>query len=173
MKKPCGGCIKARRAIINTAPARIAAPLARAFLPTVTTAQEVVRVARTWVGVPFLHQGRARNGVDCVGLPIVVLNELGAIEADFEIRDYSRMPNGETLEKRLIAHCTPLPKYVPGCLVAIQWQRTLAHVAIYSDTDTLIHSLERQGKVIEHGFRGMWRTRYAQGAWALPGVKYG
>ena len=28
-------------------------------------------------------------------------------------------------------------------------------------------------RVIEHGFRGLWRSRYAQGAWALPGVRYG
>lgn len=169
----CGTCTKVRRAIINTTPARIAAPLARTFLPTVTTASEVIRVARTWVDVPFQHQGRARSGIDCVGLPIVVLQELGAIEKDFEILDYSRRPNNGNLEQRLIAHCTKLPEPLPGCLIAIQWERTLAHVALYTDTDTLIHALQRYGKVIEHGFRGMWRTRYAQGAWALPGVRYG
>jgi cell wall-associated NlpC family hydrolase len=170
---PCAGCLKVRRAIINKTPPRIAAPLARTFLPTVTTADEVVRVARTWVGVPFRHQGRDRNGTDCVGLPIVVLHELGAVDADFEIRDYSRRPHHGNLEQRLVAHCTPLPDYVPGCLVAIRWERTLAHVAIYTDTDTLIHALERHEQVIEHGFRGMWRSRYATGSWALPGVRYG
>ena len=62
---------------------------------------------------------------------------------------------------------------MPGCLIALKWQRTLAHVALYTDTDTLIHALEQHRPVIEHGFRGMWRTRFAQGAWALPGVRYG
>jgi hypothetical protein len=108
-----------------------------------------------------------------VGLPIVVLAELGAVGRDFEILDYSRRPHHDILERRLIAHCTPLPEYVPGCLVAIRWAKTLAHVALYTDTDTLIHALERHEKVIEHGFRGLWRTRFAQGAWALPGVRYG
>jgi cell wall-associated NlpC family hydrolase len=162
-----------RRAIINRAPPRIAAPLARAFLPTVTTAAAVIAEARTWVNVPFRHQGRDRSGVDCVGMPIVVLHALGAVSGDFEIRDYSRRPHHGNLEQRLTAHCTPLPEYVPGCLVAIRWEKTLAHVAIYTDTDTLIHALERHQKVIEHGFRGMWRARFAQGAWALPGVRYG
>lgn len=169
----CTRCTKVRRAIINRTPPRIAAPLARAFLPAVTTPDEVVRVARTWVGVPFRHQGRDRNGVDCVGVPIVVLAELGAVEPDFEIQDYARRPNGDTLESRLVAHCTPLPRPVPGCLIAIRWEKTLAHVALYTDTDTLIHALERHKEVIEHGFRGMWRTRYATGSWALPGVRYG
>ena len=165
--------MKARRALINKAPPRLAAPLARAFLPTVTTADAVVNEARSWVGVPFRHQGRDRNGVDCVGLPIVVLHSLGAVGDDFEIRDYARLPHHGTLEQRLVAHCTPLPRAVPGCLIAIQWQRTLAHVALYTDTDTLIHALERHQAVIEHGFRGLWRTRYATGSWALPGVRYG
>lgn len=160
-----------RRAIINKTPKSIAAPLARVLLPTVTTAEAVVREARTWVGVPFRHQGRDRSGIDCVGVPIAVLHTLGAVEADFEIRDYGRLPDG-TLERRLISYCTPLPDYVPGCLVGIRWGKTLAHVAIHTDTDTLIHALERHKRVIEHGFRGMWRTRFAQGAWALPGVRY-
>lgn len=171
--KPCGGCLKVRRAIINQVPKRFAAPLARTFLPTVTDAASVVTEARSWVGTPFRHQGRDRKGVDCVGLPIVVLSQLGALTPDFEISDYSRRPHGGNLERRLVAHCTPLTDYVPGCLVAIQWQRTLAHVAILTETETLIHALERQGSVVEHGFRGMWRARYAQGAWALPGVRYG
>ena len=169
----CKKCTKVRRVLINAAPAKIAAPLARVLLPAVTTPDEVIRVARTWVGVPFQHQGRARTGIDCVGLPIVVLQELGAIEGNFEITDYSRRPNNGNLEQRLIAHCTRLPEPVPGCLIAIQWDRTLAHVALHTDKGTLIHALERYGKVVEHGFRGLWRTRYAQGSWALPGVRYG
>lgn len=169
----CSGCIKARRSIINALPKRIAPPIARLVLPATIDPLQVVHEARSWVGVPFRHQGRDRNGVDCVGLPIVVLAAIGAVETDFEIRDYPRMPNDDTLEARLIAHCTPLTDFVPGCLVAIQWHRTLAHVAIYTERDTLIHSLQRHKSVVEHGFRGMWRTRYARDAWALPGVRYG
>jgi cell wall-associated NlpC family hydrolase len=169
----CGGCVKTRRFLINKTPARIAAPLARAFLPSVTTASLVVEEARRWVGVPFRHQGRDRNGVDCVGLPIVVLQALGAVPEGFEILDYPRHPFTGDLKQRILKHCTPLPGFVPGCLVGIKWQRTLAHVAIYTHADTLIHALENRKTVIEHGFRGLWRTRYAQGAWALPGVRYG
>lgn len=168
----CGGCLKVRRAIINSAPKRFAAPLARALLPTVTTATDVVRVARSWVGVPFRHQGRDRNGIDCVGLPIVILQQLGALPPDFEIADYPRQPFQGQLERRLVAHCTALPEPVPGGLIALKWRQSLAHVAIYTDTDTLIHSLDRHQAVVEHGFRGMWRTKFAVGTWALPGVRY-
>jgi cell wall-associated NlpC family hydrolase len=140
----------------------------------VTTADDVVTAARSWLGVPFRHQGRDRRGIDCVGLPVVILQELGAVESDFEIRDYPRTPFQGNLEARILAHCTPLTDYVPGCLVAIKWQRSLAHVAIHTDTNTLIHAYGRKPHmaVIEHGFRGAWRARYAVGAWALPGVSY-
>lgn len=166
--------MKVRRAIINKTPARIAAPLARALLPTSTTGDEVVRVAKTWRGVPFRHQGRDRNGVDCIGLPIVVLAELGVVVPEFELlTDYPRIPPAGDFQRRFLRFCTRLPEPVPGCVIVMKWERSLMHLAIYTDTDTLIHVLERHNAVIEHGFRGMWRTRYAQGAWALPGVRYG
>ena len=176
MTTRCGGCIKVRRAIIHKAPATLAKPLARAFLPTVTDASAVVAEARTWVGVPFRHQGRDRRGVDCLGLPVVVLSALGALPPDLPAVNYPRTPQQNDLERGLLRYCTRLPAVVPGALIAIKWQKAIAHLAIYTDTDTLIHAYERQGRtsgVIEHGFRGMWRERLFAGAWALPGVRYG
>ena len=172
---PCSGCLKVRRALINKTPKRIAKPLARLLLPTVTTAADVIRVARTWVGVPFRHQGRDRNGIDCWGVPVVVLRELGALPEGFDEAGYPRQPLSGQIQKHLLRFCTVLPDYVPGCLVALRMQSTAMHVAIFTDTDTIIHAMDRQsrGGVVEHGFRGMWRSRYAQGAWALPGVRYG
>ena len=169
---PCSGCLKVRRALISKVPKRIAAPLARALLPTSTDAAAVVREARTWVGVPFRHQGRDRNGIDCVGLPIVVLKSLGITVPEFAPLDYPRQPTTD-LERRFLPSCTPLPDYVPGCAIVIKWQRSLMHIALYTDTDTLIHVMERNKAVVEHGFRGMWRERFAQGSYALPGVRYG
>ena len=165
--------MKARRYLINKTPKRIAAPLAKALLPTVTTSAEVVREARTWVGVPFRHQGRDRSGVDCGGIIAVVLRELGALPDGFDLVGYPHRQSVESIEPNIQAHCTVLPEPVPGALIAIRFQRTITHVGIYTDTDTLIHALEKHGRVIEHGFRGMWKTRYAAGYWALPGVRYG
>ena len=166
--------MKARRYLINKTPKRIAAPLAKALLPTVTTSDEVVREARTWVGVPFRHQGRDRSGVDCWGVPVVVLRSLGVeMPEDFVRTNYPRQPLSSEIEHCLTRHCTKLPAARPGCLVALRMQRTIMHVALLTDTETMIHALEKHGKVIEHGFRGMWKTRYAAGYWALPGVRYG
>ena len=172
----CGGCLKVRRTLINKVPKRIAAPLAKTFLPTVTDAAAVVREARSWVGVPFRHQGRDRSGIDCWGLPVVVLKALGAMPEDFDTPlDYPPFPHKDELTYRL-RNCTPLPDdhLQPGVLVSLAWHRTMAHVAIYTDTNSIIHAFGRESHmaVIEHGYRGMWRTRYTSDIWALPGVRY-
>ena len=172
---PCSGCMKVRRAIVNVAPKRFAPPFARLLLPPVASAADVVRLARSWIGVPFRHQGRDRSGIDCWGVPVVILRDLRTLPDGFDERAYPRQPVSGQVDERITRFCTPLPEAVPGCLIALRLQRTITHVAIYTDADTLIHAMERgeRGGVVEHGFRGLWRTRYAQGAWALPGVSYG
>ncbi len=129
----------------------------------------VIEEARSWVNVPFLHQGRTRRGIDCIGLPIVVGQRLGLLPSRFEITNYGRLPSADLLE-RLMAHCVRLPQAVPGSLVAIAWTKTAAHVALCTGP-TLIHSYESVGCVVEHGYRGRW-IRLTHSAWALPGVRY-
>lgn len=132
-----------------------------------TTGAEIVAAARGWVGVPFRHQGRDREaGVDCVGLVIVVAQELGLVPANFERNDYGRLPTRGELDAKIMQHCTPT-ELTPGCVCAIRWNKELAHVAIFTG-DTLIHSYESVGKVVEHGFRGRW-VRLVDSTWRLPG----
>ena len=133
------------------------------------TPQQVIAEARGWLGVPFRHQGRARSGIDCVGLPIVVGQALGIFSRRLEVANYGRLPSAELVE-RLMQHCVRLPSPVPGSLVAIAWTRTAAHVALCTG-DTLVHAYESVGRVVEHGYRGRW-IRLTHSAWALPGVCY-
>lgn len=133
------------------------------------TPEQLIEEARSWVGVPFRHQGRNRAGIDCVGLPIVVCQSLGIIPAKFEITNYGRVPSGE-LEGRLLAHCRQIPAAVPGCLIVIAWTRLAAHVGICTG-ETMIHAYESSGGVVEHGYRARW-VRMTHSVWALPKVRY-
>jgi len=132
-------------------------------------ANQVVQEARAWLGVPFMHQGRTRHGIDCVGLPIVICQSLGIIPRNFGLNDYGRTPSGE-LERRLLEYCTRIERPAPGALIVIAWTRLAAHVA-FCTGDSMIHAYESVGRVIEHGYRGRW-VRMTHSSWRLPGVRY-
>ena len=132
------------------------------------TPDAIIGEARGWVGVPFRHQGRSREGVDCVGLPIVVLKALQLLPREFTSGAYGRLPTGEIVT-RLEQHCRRRNGPArPGDLVVIAWTKTAAHIAICTG-DTLIHSYESVGRVIEHGYRGRW-VRMTHSVWEIPGV---
>lgn len=133
------------------------------------TPDAVIAEARSYLGVPFRHQGRSRQGIDCVGLPIVVGQSLGLFSPHFEVATYGRLPSGELVE-RVQAHCRPLAAPVAGALLVIAWTKVAAHVAIFTG-QTMIHAYESVGRVVEHGYRGRW-IRLTHSAWALPGVEY-
>jgi cell wall-associated NlpC family hydrolase len=132
-------------------------------------AEQVIAEARSWVGVPFKHQGRDRRGIDCVGLPIVICSDLGVLREDFVSGAYSRLPAG-ALVTRLQEECVQVATLATACLVVIAWTRVAAHVAIYTGT-SLVHAYESVGTVVEHGYRGRW-VRMSHSFWRLPGVQY-
>lgn len=61
----------------------------------------LVAQARTWDGVPYLHQGRNRFGADCVGFPRGVYAELGVELPDW--RAYGTEADPAELIRRLTA----------------------------------------------------------------------
>lgn len=67
-----------------------------------TTRQEIVAEARSWIGTPFHHHAEIKSvGVDCIHLPIGVCKNLGLIPVDFRVPDYGLQTNGADL----MAHC--------------------------------------------------------------------
>lgn len=133
---------------------------------------QLVTQARTWVGVPFHHQGRNRFGVDCVGFPECVLRELGELPEGFRVRlDYGRLPRRQDLVEGLRKWCEP-SGVIPGALLLIKWERVPypSHVALYTG-ETIIHAARQNKGVIEHRYAEPWVSRTVS-AWKLPGVRY-
>lgn len=136
-------------------------------------ARELIESARELMRAKtrYLHQGRTVNGLDCVGLIICILNKHGVLPADFERRNYGRLPTGELLSKAK-SYCQQIPSPVTGCMVLVRWPGELlpAHTALYVDGN-LIHCYARVKKIVEHGFRKPW-TQWADSYYKLPGVIY-
>jgi len=133
----------------------------------------LIEQARQWCDpkVKFLHQGRTRHGADCLGFIGAVLGELGSqVLLEYLPTNYPRAPQSLVLEG-LTALSREIPLQ-PGALIAFRWPRDAhpSHAAIYTGLN-MIHCFQREGGVIEHGYRAAW-PKIAVGIWALPEVTY-
>lgn len=132
---------------------------------------DVVHEARRWIGTPYVHQGRTRHGVDCIGFIICVRNACEHWpQALKETRTYDRAPKNGLLLEKIMGHCEPLEVPEDGCVVLIRWplSKEPSHVALHAGGH-ILHSYQRAKQVIETGYRGMW-LRDTHSLWRLPGV---
>lgn len=127
---------------------------------------DFVRAARELVGVPYRHQGRTRNGLDCLGLVLLAADAVKIMPLEAGRTNYGRAPLDELLAG-LPRYCDTIEDDAPGAIVAIRWpgDRRTGHVAICAGA-TLIHSYSNMGRVVEHGFRGRWRDWVVSRWWA-------
>lgn len=60
------------------------------------TRADIVAEARSYLGVPWRHQGRSReNGIDCAGLAVLIANKFElADDRAYNHVDYPRRPDG-------------------------------------------------------------------------------
>ncbi len=124
------------------------------------TRVQIVEEARTWLGVPWVHQGFSKvRGCDCVGFIRGVGSLVGALHP--EKRDtrvvhyggYSRDPNPRVMNAALNEFLIHIPKdkVSIGDVLWIRIAGSPRHLGIVSELGVIIHSDSVTGKVIEHG----------------------
>lgn len=135
---------------------------------------DVISIAREWVGTPYQHQAMLRGvGVDCVGLIIAVGREAGVLPVtDEEISrfsGYGRLPNPRRMGQLMQQYLLPGEWRVPGDICWIQWRQGLPmHLAIMTGDNTLIHAFGDVRKVCEHRITPLWIERIVS-FWRYPG----
>jgi len=137
------------------------------------SADDLIENARSWVGVPFLHQGRSRYGADCLGFIAACLEELGSTTfIDYLPRAYSRTPTPILMKG--LQELTREIKIESAALLTFQWplQKFPSHAGIFTGS-TIIHcdGMTARGKVVECQYQAPWVAR-TRSIWALPGVMY-
>jgi NlpC/P60 family putative phage cell wall peptidase len=137
----------------------------------------IVAEARSWLGVPWRHQGWTRDGCDCVGLVRGVAHALGLFDASDDnpaharFVGYPRQPDPPLMQAALALYFTPVPLAAagPGDVLWLRFAGEPRHLAILGDDDSVIHALESMGKVVEHRLDARWRQRCIA-SWRFGGV---
>jgi len=142
-----------------------------------TTAAEIVAIARETLLTPYLHQGRVAGlALDCAGVPVHVAKRLGMSFDD--IANYGRLPVPAEMRRVLDANLTRVPKdqMQIGDVAWIRFQAEPQHFAIVADYlhggCSLIHAYNGAGlrKVVEHRLDAAWLARIVA-VWRFPGVE--
>lgn len=144
---------------------------------------QIVAKAREYLGTPFKNQHRMKGkhgGVDCVGLVLLVAEELHISDKDstaLHSTDHLNYTVGASTDilpdcrARLIEK--PVMKLQPGDVVVIRFMGSNHHSGIISSMHGslgIIHAYNIDQKcVIEHILDAKWRRRIA-GAFEYPGT---
>ncbi len=131
------------------------------------TPEDVIAVASRYLGTRWHHQGRSRAGVDCIGLLVLIAQDLGL--SVFDQTDYSHQPDGQRLQAALEAHLTPVAVPAPGDVLLIRFQQLPQHVALLVDGGDIIHAYAQARRVVRHRLDDLWRSRMVR-AYRFPGV---
>lgn len=142
-----------------------------------TTRDDIVRVARSYLGTPFHHMGRQPGlGLDCAGIPICVCRELGLVEPDFDVPPYTPTPDGHTLIEWCNGRLRRVVQMQPGDMIVTVVDRDPQHIGILGDYRhgglSIIHAANNAAppRVIETRLMFSRALRFVA-AFALPGVE--
>src|SRR4029077_11237274 len=135
--------------------------------------EAVVAEARSWIGVRWLHQGRSRHGIDCIGLVVVVRKALGI--GDYDLAGYPREPDGTFMTHFFNAGGVrvAIPKAQPADLLLFKDARSPCHVGIITarngDLMHMVHAIATRHKVIEEPVLAEWQRKWVA-AMQMPSV---
>lgn len=110
---------------------------------------------REYLGTPFKHQGRTKNGIDCIGLIVQPLKELNYINIDYT--NYKRHGFGGELIEYITKYCyevRPPFKLKKGDIL-LYTNGNSQHLAIFTG-NSIIHANNKIGKVVEHDIDDYW-----------------
>ncbi|MGB8437639.1 MAG: NlpC/P60 family protein [Burkholderiales bacterium] len=123
---------------------------------------DVVTTARTYLGVPWRHQGRSRLGLDCAGLVVLIGRELEL--SDHDRTGYSRHAQGLGFVDafREAMDSVPLASMRLGDVLLFADEAYPCHCGILSEargTPHFLHAHAPRRKVMEEPLSAEWRQK--------------
>lgn len=140
----------------------------------------IIACARSFLGVRFRHQGRTRQGLDCLGLLIAIAEECNLpwpepARCAMQHQHYSHVPSEDELRSGLEAVLQPIAAQAmqPADIVLLRVQGRAQHVGLLADYHaggfSLIHAYAPARGVIEQRLDEAWKKEIVS-AYRLPHV---
>lgn len=132
--------------------------------------QKIVEAARTYLGTPFMHQGRMRGvGIDCAGLLTCVSYDVGM--GDVRITDYTRQPNPARFRDTTREYLEPVQftELAPGDVLTFSIAGVEQHYGLLVDVNPkrFVHAYQSVGKCVEQELTLPWLRRL-RGCYRFP-----
>lgn len=137
-----------------------------------TTREQVVQIARSWVGTPWKHQASLKGvGSDCGGLIRGVAVEAHLLPADYTsspewapYRGYGRQPSGDGLLSACATLFDPVETraYQVADILLMRFEGDPQHVAIVSARTPhpyIVHAYLQARRVVENRLDAIWASR--------------
>lgn len=96
------------------------------------------------------------GGLDCAGLVVVAYRDAGLPVKDKKA--YGRHPYKNLMEQGLQRSFQPVAHPEIGDVLLMRFAAEPQHLAIYNG-DTILHSYENVGRVVEQRFAKVWQAR--------------
>ena len=130
------------------------------------TRTELIAQARTWIDVPAISGGSQRCGVNCLGIFVGILRELGGFESMIEEMEKHvgfKKPTtpGDLLRKLLTnEHWQSVrpTKFQPGNVILFFTRDGPQHLAMVTEPGIILHASQNKKKVVEHSIPEGWRV---------------
>ena len=113
---------------------------------------ELYQAARNYLGVPWRHRGRSMVGIDCIGLLVLSIQDIGGTVNDR--LDYGREPHRDGLQEELISQLNQVdrqPQVNDVVVARLRRNSAPVHVGIiapYPQGLGVIHTYGDAGKVV-------------------------
>jgi cell wall-associated NlpC family hydrolase len=133
--------------------------------------EKVVELARSFLSVPYRHQGRNTGGMDCVGMLLECFERAGAMphqELEYYPPDWAMHREEERYLKQLeqFAHRVERAA-LPGDIAMYRFGRCISHGALVVEWPMVIHAYAPERKVAwGDASKGALPSRFA-GIWSF------
>jgi len=122
--------------------------------------QRIIEQARTWIGTKFRYQGRVKKnffncgGIDCLGLVVCVLDELGFSYGGKRLRFYDTTLHHKREYLPIFFHKKLLQEISVGDIISQNISTRQTHLAFYAGS-TIIHASASARSVVETNFTSL------------------